>query len=98
MNKPVGLIPPTYDVLRQHTLRAAYQAGQIWGRSLDTDIFSSPAEWGWMQDGEGRHLAGLASYGQVWMWHRLRDAPMLLQETQSVFHTQLQKLQRKLQQ
>ncbi|KAK3917822.1 Chromosome-associated kinesin KIF4 [Frankliniella fusca] len=47
--KPLLHIPPTYGVLVQHTRRAAYQAGQIWGRSLQTDWknLPSPVGWGW---------------------------------------------------
>lgn len=36
-NKPIHLIPPTSAALYQHILRAAYQAGQVWGRSYDMD-------------------------------------------------------------
>lgn len=51
-SKPMKNLPPTADALKQHTLRASYQAGYIWGQA---DICSSsepakhfsPANWGW---------------------------------------------------
>jgi hypothetical protein len=46
-------IRPTSAALRQHVLRAAYQAGQVWGRSLtDEDNVPSPADWGWVKKAE----------------------------------------------
>lgn len=51
-NKPIHLIPPTSAALYQHILRAAYQAGQVWGRSYDMDdVTPSPKGWGWVEKG-----------------------------------------------
>lgn len=48
-NRPLHLIPPSSATLKEHCLRAAYQAGQIWGRSLDMlqCAPASPNSWGW---------------------------------------------------
>lgn len=48
-NKPLHLCPPTTDALKMHTLRVAYQAGQIWGRMLyiPTNVIPDPSKWGW---------------------------------------------------
>ncbi|CAH1105246.1 unnamed protein product [Psylliodes chrysocephalus] len=53
-NKPLHLIPPSSATLVQHCLRAAYQAGQIWGRSLDMLKCDppTPISWGWVQRNE----------------------------------------------
>ena len=41
-------IPPTQAALEQHILRAAYQAGQVWGRALTpVQELPSPEKWGW---------------------------------------------------
>ncbi|KAK3758979.1 hypothetical protein RRG08_005605 [Elysia crispata] len=41
---------PTKDALFQHTLRAAYQAGQVWGQALITcPDLPEPSQWGWMK-------------------------------------------------
>ena len=46
-------IPPTSAALKEHAKRAAYQAGIIWAQaSIPNPDISSPAEWGWSQDGE----------------------------------------------
>ena len=46
-------IPPTSAALKEHAKRAAYQAGIIWAQaSIPNSDISSPAEWGWSQDGE----------------------------------------------
>ena len=46
-------IPPTSDALRQHTLRAAYQA-LVWSRCLEKNpVLPCPRNWGWTkQEGE----------------------------------------------
>lgn len=49
-NKPLYLIPPTADALRQHVMRSAYQAGQVWGRSLSGEFPPDPSSWGWSKD------------------------------------------------
>jgi hypothetical protein len=57
-NKSLQNIPPTRDALRMHTLRAAYQAGFVWGQALDpSGVIPSPADWGWTQtEGEWQPL------------------------------------------
>ena len=53
--KPLLLIPPTSEALKQHMRRAAYQAGIIWGKSLDKswDNHPLPSAWGWkLQQGQ----------------------------------------------
>jgi hypothetical protein len=41
-------IPPTQAALEQHINRAAYQAGHVWGQTLDSmQDLPSPAAWGW---------------------------------------------------
>ena len=41
-------ILPASAALRQHTLRAAYQAGHVWGKAIQNDqALPSPADWGW---------------------------------------------------
>ena len=46
-------IPPTQAALREHSKRAAYQAGIIWGQAtVCNPDMSSPAEWGWTQKGD----------------------------------------------
>ncbi|KAK3787194.1 hypothetical protein RRG08_040324 [Elysia crispata] len=43
-------MPPTKDALYQHTLRAAYQAGHVWGQALITcPDLPEPSQWGWMK-------------------------------------------------
>ena len=46
--RSIEAIPPTQAALEQHSRRAAYHAGQVWGRTLDTmQDLPSPADWGW---------------------------------------------------
>lgn len=52
-NRSLLLIPPTSAALKQHTLRAAYQAGQIWGRADVLDSPPEPGEWGWQLTEQG---------------------------------------------
>ena len=41
-------IPPTHAALKQHILRATYQAGFIWNQCLTPDPkLPSPSNWGW---------------------------------------------------
>ena len=50
-NKAHDSIPPTEDSLKQHCLRAVYQAGYVWGQALKPYVdLSSPSEWGWIKD------------------------------------------------
>ena len=42
-------MPPGSDALKLHTLRAEYQGGHIWGKTLVPVIsLPSPKEWGWI--------------------------------------------------
>jgi len=51
-NKPLEKLPPTSNALQQHILRAAFQAGQVWGRALEVIIEPVyPQGWGWQQAG-----------------------------------------------
>ena len=53
-------LPPTSAAVKHHTLRGQYQAGQIWGRSLQRmQNLPDPCEYGWKQN-EDR------SYSPVW--------------------------------
>ena len=46
--RSIEAVPPTQAALEQHSRRAAYQAGHVWGRTLDTmQDLPSPADWGW---------------------------------------------------
>ena len=46
-------IPPTQAALKQHTKRAAYQAGCIWGQTTKLTITDeSPEDWGWTKCNE----------------------------------------------
>lgn len=50
-------IPPTEAALRQHTLRAAYQAGHIWGQTLAKQpVIPSPEGWGWKREGDWKPI------------------------------------------
>lgn len=43
-------IPPTQSALWQHAKRAAYQAGQLWGKADQLEqTLTSPQNWGWRQ-------------------------------------------------
>lgn len=47
-------IPPTKEALRQHVLRAAYQAGHVWGQTCVLQPhLPPPEEWGWMKSEDG---------------------------------------------
>lgn len=46
-------IPPTRGALIEHTRRAAYQAGCIWGQSIISNMETEcPGEWGWNKMGD----------------------------------------------
>ena len=41
-------MPPSRDALYLHTLRAAYQAGHVWGQTLiSCPQLQDPSDWGW---------------------------------------------------
>lgn len=51
-NRSLFTIPPTAAALHQHALRAAYQAGVVWGRCLAAGDVPGPSSWGWeIRDG-----------------------------------------------
>ena len=51
--RPYEAIPPTRAALLQHTKRAAFQAGCIWGQATQCQPEAeSPADWGWKKIGE----------------------------------------------
>ena len=51
--RPYEAIPPTKAALLQHTKRAAYQAGCMWGQSTQRQPDAeNPADWGWKRVGE----------------------------------------------
>src|SRR6218665_3059855 len=53
-NRPYDKIPPTRAALFQHVLRAAYQAGYIWGQALVPHArLPHPNEWGWKEGENG---------------------------------------------
>lgn len=46
--RSIECVPPTQAALEQHSQRSPYQAGHVWGRTLDTiQDLPSPADWGW---------------------------------------------------
>ena len=50
-NRTLENIPPTQAALLQHTRRAVYQAGHIWGNALVPKLtLPSPSDWGWEKD------------------------------------------------
>ena len=50
-NRTLENIPPTQAALLQHTRRAVYQAGHIWGNALvPKPTLPSPSDWGWEKD------------------------------------------------
>ena len=50
-NKAYDAIPPTEDSLKQHCLRAPYQAGYVLGQALKPYVdLPSRNEWGWKKD------------------------------------------------
>ena len=52
--RSIESIPPTQAALAQHVRRAAYQAGHVWGRTLDPiQELPSAAEWGWHLSSDG---------------------------------------------
>ena len=49
--KAYEMIPPTESALIEHTKRAVYQAGHVWGQSLILEpVLPSLKEWGWKED------------------------------------------------
>ena len=55
--KTIDRVPPTKESLRQHTKRAAFQAGHVWACSLKTIQNRPPFnEWGWQHSEDGSAL------------------------------------------
>ena len=51
--RPYEVLPPTKATLLQHTKRAAYQAGCVWGQAtLCQPEVESPFDWGWQKSGD----------------------------------------------
>ena len=49
--KSYEMIPPTESALIEHTKRAVYQAGHVWGQSLILEpALPSPKQWSWKED------------------------------------------------
>lgn len=47
-------LPPTRAALKEHTKRAAYQAGHVWAQMfIAVPKLPSPGEWGWLQTSNG---------------------------------------------
>jgi len=55
-SREIEHIPPTAAALLEHTKRAAFQAGYIWGQCLVPKPFvPSPGDWSWEKcDGQWR--------------------------------------------
>lgn len=64
-------LPPTKNALVQHALRSAYQAGIIWGQTLNPlPDLPSPCLFGWEKESEGWKL----------MWTDLPEANKVYRE------------------
>ena len=49
--RSIECIPPTSAALLEHTKRAVFQAGYVWGQALKLlPDLPSPAEWGWVRE------------------------------------------------
>ena len=52
-NTQFDSLPPTGAALKYQILRAAYQAGIVWGQSLEQKpVIHSPEQWGWQKNSE----------------------------------------------
>ena len=70
--RSIDHIPPTQTALEQHIKRAAYQAGQVWGQSLQAiQELPSPLEWGWEKSTEA---------GWIPKWTTLPEASKICNE------------------
>lgn len=74
-NRPLTVIPPTRAALHEHTLRAAYQAGHIWGRAdqIYQNDLPSPITWGWM-DVAGKWVPVWSKKAHLWEACRSLDS------------------------
>jgi len=51
-SRPLTLLPPTIDALKQAILRSIYLADIIWGQAIESVVqLPSPENWDWMQEG-----------------------------------------------
>ena len=49
--RKIDALPPTQAALTEHTKRAAYQAGYVWGQMLVAEPeLPSPSDWGWKKN------------------------------------------------
>lgn len=66
-------LPPTRASLRQHILRAAYLAGQVWGRAAFGPGFPvpSPEGWGWVRNAQGKWEPLWSDL--PWVWEACRE-------------------------
>ena len=56
-DRAIDGLPPTQAALKQHTKRAAYQAGHCWGQVMvAAPELPSPGDWGWKKRWMGRPL------------------------------------------
>ena len=63
--RSIESIPPTQAAFEQHVKRAAFQAGQVWGRTLHPmQELPSATDWGW----------NLSSDGWIPTWSTLPEA------------------------
>ena len=47
------LLPLSEDALRQHIYHSSYQAGYLWGQSVEELDIPDPEQWGWKTDSKG---------------------------------------------
>jgi len=68
-------MPPTEASLHEHTLRAAFEAGQIGGRAglghSEGDKIPSPDQWGWERAEDGKWTPLWTRL--PWIWDACRD-------------------------
>lgn len=69
-DRPISTIPPTKACLVEHIKRAAFQAGQVWGRALTGEKNPSPENWGWVLS-DKKWIPKWSSVCPV--WSELRD-------------------------
>ena len=68
-----GAIPPTEAALLEHTKRAAFVAGHIWGRATHLEgTTTSPEGWGWTRS-ENRWKVVWTELPDIWKAARELD-------------------------
>lgn len=66
-NKLVTGLPPTLTALNKHALRAAYQAGHIWGNALNLGApIPCPSFWGWHKKSQGGWTPDWSTGTPIW--------------------------------